>query len=77
MGTSVGSGVAVGSGVLVGVKVGKGVLVGVKVGKGVLVGRGVGVGGTYQVVVLWQFEHCPRGCPTGRTWQALHSVNPV
>lgn len=64
---------------LVGVKVGNGVFVGVgvNVGVGVFVGSGVGVGGTYQVVVLWQFEHCPRGCPTGRTWQELHSEKPV
>lgn len=67
-----GSGVLVGTNVAVGVKVGKGVLVGnkvavgVKVGRGVFVGNGVGVGGTYQVVVVWQLEHCPRGCPSGR-----------
>jgi len=59
-------GVSVCVGVSVGVLVGKGVLVGVKVGNGVLVGSGVGVGGISQVYELWQSEHCPRGCPTGR-----------
>lgn len=58
----------------VGSNVGVGVLVEVKVGNGVFVGSGVGVGGTYQVSVLWQLEHCPRGCPNGRAWHALHNV---
>jgi hypothetical protein len=75
VGSSVGSGVgsSVGSGV--GSSVGAGVGSGVAVGMGV--GAGVGVGIGVQFSVVWQFEHCPRGCPSGRAWQALHRVYPV
>ena len=30
-----------------------------------------------QLSVVWHLEHCPRGWPSGRSWQDLQLVYPV
>jgi hypothetical protein len=52
-------------------------MVGVGVAVGVVVSVGVGVGvavGTTHVSKIWQLEHWPRGCPSGRKWHDLQST---